>query len=76
MERCVPILPSLLVSWVGANDEQIDYLDVVTFENSADRFRLLYDVKGRFVLHRIDENESQVRSEWLIIMSSSNCARL
>ena len=35
--------------------------DVVTLEGSSDRFRLLYDVKGRFVLHRIDENEAQYK---------------
>ena len=34
---------------------------MVTLEGSSDRFRLLYDVKGRFVLHRIDENEAQYK---------------
>ena len=33
---------------------------MVTLEGSSDRFRLLYDVKGRFVLHRIDEKEAGV----------------
>ena len=33
---------------------------MVTLEGSNDRFRLLYDVKGRFVLHRISEEEAQV----------------
>ena len=33
----------------------------MTLEGSSDRFRLLYDVKGRFVLHRIDENEAQYK---------------
>ena len=32
---------------------------MITLENCSDRFRLLYDVKGRFVLHRIDEAEAQ-----------------
>ena len=38
----------------------VETVDVVTLEGSSDRFRLLYDVKGRFVLHRIDEKEAGV----------------
>lgn len=38
----------------------VETVDVVTLEGSSDRFRLLYDVKGRFVLHRVDEKEAQV----------------
>ena len=34
---------------------------MITLENCSDRFRLLYDVKGRFVLHRIDEAEAQFK---------------
>ncbi|KAM7456279.1 hypothetical protein BLSTO_02973 [Blastocystis sp. subtype 1] len=37
------------------------FMDVITLENCSDRFRLLYDVKGRFVLHRIDEAEAQFK---------------
>jgi ribosomal protein S4E len=32
--------------------------DVVTLEKSADQFRLLYNTKGRFVLHRIKNEEA------------------
>ena len=37
------------------------FMDIVTLENCADRFRLLYDVKGRFVLHRVDEKEASFK---------------
>lgn len=68
--------PIPLVSWVSAHFSSIVFLlfkspiqfllgthcvDVVTLEGSNDRFRLLYDVKGRFVLHRIDEAEAQFK---------------
>ena len=38
----------------------VETVDVVTLEGASDRVRLLYDVKGRFVLHRIDEKEAGV----------------
>jgi small subunit ribosomal protein S4e len=34
------------------------FMDVVTIPKTKDRFRLLYDVKGRFVLHSIPEAET------------------
>eukprot|EP00692_Jakoba_bahamiensis_P001983 EC685753.1.p1 GENE.EC685753.1~~EC685753.1.p1 ORF type:complete len:116 (+),score=33.73 EC685753.1:37-384(+) len=30
------------------------FMDVIELEKTGDRFRMLYDPKGRFVLHRID----------------------
>jgi ribosomal protein S4E len=33
-------------------------MDVVSIPSTNDNFRLMYDVKGRFVLHRIDEKET------------------
>jgi len=33
------------------------FMDVVSMERSGDQFRLLYDTKGRFVLHRISDEE-------------------
>merc|ERR1712194_278935 len=30
-------------------------------EKSGDRFRLLYDIKGRFVLHRVDKDEAKFK---------------
>jgi len=37
------------------------FMDVITMEKSNDRFRLMYDTKGRFVLHRIKEDEAQYK---------------
>jgi len=34
------------------------FMDVINIEKTDERFRLLYDVKGRFVLHRIGKEES------------------
>jgi len=34
------------------------FMDVVEIEKTNEKFRLLYDVKGRFVLHRITPEES------------------
>ena len=32
--------------------------DVISIEKSGEHFRLLYDVKGRFAIHRISEEEA------------------
>jgi len=37
------------------------YMDVVQIPKTKEIFRLLYDVKGRFVLHRITEQESKYK---------------
>merc|ERR1712003_180778 len=37
------------------------FMDIVELEKSGDRFRLLYDTKGRFVLHRVDKAEAQYK---------------
>ena len=34
------------------------FMDVVTIEKTGDQFRLLYDTKGRFTLHRINKEEA------------------
>lgn len=34
------------------------FMDVVTIEKTGDQFRILYDVKGRFLLHRISDEEA------------------
>ncbi|QRV74292.1 ribosomal family S4e [Ceratobasidium sp. AG-Ba] len=34
------------------------FMDVVSIEKSGEHFRLLYDVKGRFVIHRITAEEA------------------
>merc|ERR1712029_1186134 len=37
------------------------FMDVIKIEKSGDTFRLLYDTKGRFVVHRINEEESKYK---------------
>jgi len=37
------------------------FMDVITLARTKDKYRLLYDVKGRFVLHRIDSKEAQFK---------------
>jgi small subunit ribosomal protein S4e len=39
----------------------VGFNDVVTIEKAGDFFRLLYDMKGRFVLHKIDANEAKFK---------------
>jgi len=37
------------------------FQDVVTIEKTDENFRLLYDIKGRFVLHRITDKEAKFK---------------
>lgn len=37
------------------------FMDVVTIEKTNEHFRLLYDVKGRFTVHRITPEEAQYK---------------
>jgi len=34
------------------------FMDVITIEKTGESFRLLYDVKGRFVCHRVGDEEA------------------
>lgn len=36
-------------------------MDVVTIEKTGEHFRLLYDVKGRYQAHKIDEKEASFK---------------
>lgn len=38
------------------------FLDVITIEKTGEFFRLIYDVKGRFTIHRITAEEAKVSS--------------
>ncbi len=67
MERFALILTTLLDLWVLYENiflynsaTYIIFLDVVTIKETNDSFRLLFDTKGRFVLHRINEDEQKV----------------
>lgn len=35
------------------------FQDVISIDKSGEHFRMLYDVKGRFAVHRITEEESK-----------------
>ncbi|CAK5088482.1 unnamed protein product [Meloidogyne enterolobii] len=37
------------------------FMDVVSIEKTGEVFRLLYDVKGRFITHRIQKEEGQLK---------------
>uniref|UniRef100_A0A7E4UMK8 Small ribosomal subunit protein eS4 n=1 Tax=Panagrellus redivivus TaxID=6233 RepID=A0A7E4UMK8_PANRE len=37
------------------------FMDVITIEKTNETFRLLYDVKGRFTIHRITKQEGQFK---------------
>ncbi|KAH3723435.1 hypothetical protein DPMN_049223, partial [Dreissena polymorpha] len=37
------------------------FMDVITIEKTNENFRLLYDVKGRFVVHRIKPEEAKYK---------------
>ena len=35
-------------------------LDVITIDKTGENFRLMFDVKGRFTVHRISADEAKV----------------
>jgi len=35
-------------------------VDVITIDRTGENFRLIYDVKGRFAVHRITPEEAKV----------------
>eukprot|EP00127_Corallochytrium_limacisporum_P004303 Clim_evm248s157 gene=Clim_evmTU248s157 len=37
------------------------FMDVITLEKTGENFRLLYDVKGRYTIHRIADEESKYK---------------
>lgn len=39
----------------------VGFNDVVTIIKSGDHYRLLYDMKGRFILHKIDASEAKFK---------------
>jgi small subunit ribosomal protein S4e len=54
MERCVKIDGKVRTD----HNFPVGIMDVIELEKSGDRFRLLMDTKGRFVLHRVDKEET------------------
>lgn len=46
------------------------FMDVVTIEKTGEHFRLIYDVKGRFTIHRISAEEAKVSTYFFYIFLS------
>lgn len=44
--------------------------DVITIEKTGEFFRLIYDVKGRFAIHRITAEEAKVRGHCFYNLTS------
>jgi small subunit ribosomal protein S4e len=40
------------------------FMDVITIEKTNEFFRLIYDIKGRFAVHRISKEEAKVSFNW------------
>jgi len=57
MERCVKIDGKVRTDY----NYPAGFMDIVELEKSGDRFRLLYDTKGRFVLHRVEKDEASYK---------------
>jgi len=53
MERCVKVDGKVRTD----HNFPAGFMDVIELEKSGDIFRLLFDVKGRFVLHRVAKEE-------------------
>mmetsp|Transcript_30288 Transcript_30288/g.34525 ORF Transcript_30288/g.34525 Transcript_30288/m.34525 type:complete len:262 (-) Transcript_30288:72-857(-) len=54
MERCVKIDGKVRTD----HCYPAGFMDVIELEKTGDRFRMLFDTKGRFVLHRIQRDEA------------------
>lgn len=37
------------------------FMDVISIEKTGEHFRLVYDTKGRFTIHRITETEAEYK---------------
>jgi small subunit ribosomal protein S4e len=61
MERSELILLILLDSWVTSFGMFMQLLDVISIEKTGEHFRLVYDTKGRFTIHRITEEEAKYK---------------
>lgn len=72
MAKFAPIPTIQLVLWVRFDCRFVEavgpliidfvfYADVVTIDKTGEHFRLIYDVKGRFTIHRISAEEAKVK---------------
>ncbi|CAB9513766.1 40S ribosomal protein S4 [Seminavis robusta] len=57
MERCVKVDGKVRTD----HNFPAGFMDVIELEKSGDRFRVMFDIKGRFVLQRLDRQEAQFK---------------
>lgn len=57
MERCVKVDGKVRTD----HNYPAGFMDVIEMDKTGDRFRLMFDTKGRFVLHRISREESSFK---------------
>lgn len=57
MERCVKVDGKVRTD----QNYPAGFMDVIELEKSNDRMRMLYDTKGRYVLHRLERDEAQFK---------------
>jgi len=57
MERCVKVDGKVRTD----HNYPAGFMDVIDLEKSGDKFRLLFDTKGRFVLHRLTDEEAKYK---------------
>jgi len=57
MERCVKVDGKVRTD----HNYPAGFMDVIELDKANDRFRLLFDTKGRYVLHRIEREEAQYK---------------
>lgn len=67
--------PSFILSTIIMLRMWYSIADVVTIEKTGENFRLIYDTKGRFTVHRISPEEAsvswiEVLGEWLKVSSA------
>ncbi len=55
-------------NWVSCGRHSLVLADVVSIERTNESFRLMYDSKGRFVLHRIGADEQNVRFALILMV--------
>lgn len=46
------------------------HTDVISIDKTGEHFRLIYDVKGRFTVHRITAEEAKVRAPMELLLRS------
>jgi small subunit ribosomal protein S4e len=56
--RLTPLVSWVCCSQISPESRSKNHSDVISIDKSNEHFRLLYDVKGRFTIHRITPEEA------------------